>query len=191
MSSGYLSDVSRGRRNMGVKVQRRVEALLQAPAQAAPAQNGPRSIDPRALWERMDAHCISQNEVARRAGISVGYLSGDHERPAHSRRADVLRRLHDVLFATLSSGTGDAGGVEGAWPGRRAGATAMVLKGAGGPRSNGKDGDSEPSGSAAGRPGGRRCSSPTPPATTATDGCSSTTWCGSQAAPPYAGETAH
>ena len=32
VSSGYLSDVSRGRRNMGVKVQRRVEALLQAPA---------------------------------------------------------------------------------------------------------------------------------------------------------------
>ena len=43
VSSGYLSDVSRGRRNMGVKVQQRVEALLQAPAQAAPAQN-PKSI---------------------------------------------------------------------------------------------------------------------------------------------------
>ncbi len=54
----YLSEVSRGRRNMGVKVQQRVEALLQAPAQAASAQK-PR-VDCRALWERMDAHASAR-----------------------------------------------------------------------------------------------------------------------------------
>ena len=96
VSKGYMSDVSRGRRNMGVKVQQRVEALLQAPAQAAPTQK-PR-IDCRALWDRMDAHGISQNEAARRVGISVGHLSlimSGQRTPS----GDVLRRLHDVLFA--------------------------------------------------------------------------------------------
>ena len=96
VSSGYLSDVSRGRRNMGVKVQQWVEALLQAPAYAAPAQK-PR-VDCRALWDRMEAHGISQNEAARRAGISVGYISqvmNGHRTPS----GDVLKRLHRVLFA--------------------------------------------------------------------------------------------
>ena len=38
VSYGYMSDVSRGRRNMGVKVQARVESALKAPAKVAPAQ---------------------------------------------------------------------------------------------------------------------------------------------------------
>ncbi len=129
VSSGYLSDVSRGRRNMGVKVQQRVEALLQAPAQAAPAQKP--GVDCRALWDRMDAHGISQNEAARRAGISVAHLSlvmSGRRTPS----GDVLKRLHDVLFAPSP--------VERVMPvdlkvlawkkGRRNG---VVIKGAGGP----------------------------------------------------------
>ena len=96
VSRGYISEVSRGRRNMGVKVQRRVEALLQAPAQAAPA-NKP-SVDCGALWERMDAHGISQNEVARRAGISKGYLS-DVMAGRRVPSGTVLKRLHQALFA--------------------------------------------------------------------------------------------
>ena len=38
VSYGYMTDVSRGRRHMGVKVQARVESALQAPAKVAPAR---------------------------------------------------------------------------------------------------------------------------------------------------------
>ena len=129
VSKGYMSDVSRGRRNMGVKVQQRVEALLQAPAQAAPAQK-PR-VDCRALWDRLDAHGISQNEAARRAGISVGHLSlvmSGKRTPS----GDVLRRLHDVLFAPSPA--------ERVMPvdlkvmgWKKDGRSGVVIKGAGGP----------------------------------------------------------
>ncbi|MDE2780608.1 MAG: helix-turn-helix domain-containing protein [Chloroflexota bacterium] len=137
VSSGYLSDVSRGRRNMGVKVQQRVEALLQAPAQAAPAQK-PR-VDCRALWDRMDAHGISQNEAARRAGISAGHLSlvmSGRRTPS----GDVLRRLHEVLFAPSPAERVMPVNLKVlAWKkGKRNG---VVVKGAGGPRSDGKPGD--------------------------------------------------
>lgn len=137
VSRGYISEVSRGRRNMGVKVQQRVEALLQAPAQAAPAQRP--SIDCRALWERMDAHGISQNEVARRTGISKGYLSGIMS-GKRTPSGTVLKRLHGVLFAPAPA--------ERIMPvelkvlgwkkGERNG---MVIRGAGGPNSGGKVGD--------------------------------------------------
>lgn len=178
VSKGYLSDVSRGRRNMGVKAQQRVEALLQAPAQAAPARK-PR-VDCRALWDRMDAHGISQNEVARRAGISLGHLSlimSGKRTPS----GDVLRRLHDVLFAPSPAEL--VASVElkvMAW--KKGGRSGVVIRGAGGHGATASPAMA-PSGSAAGRPGARRWSSPTPPATTATDGCSSTTWCASLAAP--------
>ena len=173
ISCGYLSDVSRGRRNMGVKVQQRVETLLQAPAKAAPARK-PR-VDCRALWERMDAHGISQKEVARRAGISCGYLS-DVMSGRRTPSGDVLRRLHDVLFTP--SPRERVMPVELkvlAWKkGRRDG---VVMRGAGGP-----GGDSIRVGGWA--PWARRWRTPTPRATTATAGCSSTTWCASLAVPP-------
>ena len=137
VSSGYLSDVSRGRRNMGVKVQQRVEALLQAPAQAAPAQKP--KVDCRALWDRMDAHGISQNEAARRAGISVGHLSlimSGQRTPS----GDVLRRLHEVLFAPSPAERVMPVELKVlAW--KKGGRNGVVIKGAGGPRSNGKPGD--------------------------------------------------
>ena len=96
VSSRHLTNVSRGRSHLGVKVQRRVEELLQAPAQAAPASKP--NVDCRALWERMDAHGISQNEVARRAGISKGYLS-DLMAGRRVPSGGVLKRLHQTLFA--------------------------------------------------------------------------------------------
>ena len=68
VSYGYMAQVSRGRRNMGVKVQARVESALEAPAKIAPAQCA--CIDREAVWDRMNAHGFSQNEVARRAGIA-------------------------------------------------------------------------------------------------------------------------
>ena len=73
VSYGYMTEVSRGRRSMGVKVQARVESASEAPAKITPAKCA--SIDREAVWGRMDAHGVSQNEVARRAGISSAHLS--------------------------------------------------------------------------------------------------------------------
>ena len=95
MSYGYLSQVSRGHKNMGVRVQARVEAVLEAPAKVAPAECA--AVDPQSLWERMDAHGISQNEAARRAGISSAHLSNIMNGKT-SAGPDVLKRLHGVLF---------------------------------------------------------------------------------------------
>ena len=95
ISYGYLIQVSRGHRNMGVRVQARIEAVLEGPAEVAPAQ--PACVDPQALWDRMNAHDISQNEVARRAGISSGHLSQIMS-GQRSPSPKVLKRLHGVLF---------------------------------------------------------------------------------------------
>ena len=78
VSYSYMSMVARGHSNMGVKVQARKESALEAPAKVAPAQ--PACIDREAVWERMNAHGFSQNEVARRAGISFHQPLPDHER---------------------------------------------------------------------------------------------------------------
>ena len=51
----------------------------------------------RALWDRMEAHGMSQNEAARLAGISSSMLS----QIMNGKRipsGDVLRRLYDALF---------------------------------------------------------------------------------------------
>ena len=118
-------------------MRQRVEALLQAPAHAAPAHKP--SVDCRALWDRMDAHGISQNEVARRAGISKGYLS-DIIAGKRTPWGGVLRRLHQALFTP--SAAERVMPVElkvlGWKKGQRNG---MVIKGAGGPNSGGKVGD--------------------------------------------------
>ena len=96
LSRGYLSDVARGRRNLSPKMQARVEKVLEAPVRVEAAQ--PPTVDPRALWDRMEAHGISQNEAARRAGISPAMLSQimNGQRTPSGR---VLRRLYEVLFA--------------------------------------------------------------------------------------------
>ena len=95
VSYGYLSQVARGHRSMGVRVQARIASALEAPAKVAPAQ--PACIDREAMWERMDAHDISQNEAARRAGISSAHLSQIMNGKT-SPSAVVLRDLHGVLF---------------------------------------------------------------------------------------------
>ena len=95
VTPGYMTEVSRGRRRMGVKVQARVEAALDAQATVAPAKRA--CVDQQALWSRMDAHGISQNEVARRAGISSAHLSQimtGRNKPSPG----VLKKLHGVLF---------------------------------------------------------------------------------------------
>ena len=68
VSRGYMSDVARGHRHLSPEAQARVEAVWRLPSEAAETP----TVDPRALWE---AHGISQNEAARRAGISCSMLS--------------------------------------------------------------------------------------------------------------------
>ncbi len=129
ISYGYLVQASRGHRNLSPKVQKQVEAVLQAPVKVETAEVA--DIDPQVLWERMDAHGISQNEVARRVGISTGYLSqvmNGQRRPS----AKVLRRLYDVLFAPSPSEL--VAPVELkvlAW--KKGGRNGVVIRGAGGP----------------------------------------------------------
>ena len=95
VSLSYMSQVSRGHRNMGVKLQAKVEAALQAPARVESAQCP--GLDQQVVWDQMKVLDVSQNEVARRAGISSGHLSqimNGHRSPS----AVVLRKLHGVLF---------------------------------------------------------------------------------------------
>ena len=95
VSYSYMSMVARGHSNMGVKVQARMESALEAPAKVAPAQ--PACIDREAVWDRMNAHGFSQNEVARRAGISSSNLS-QIMNGRNNPSPVVLKRLHGVLF---------------------------------------------------------------------------------------------
>ncbi len=95
VSAGYLSQVSRGHRSMGVKLQARVEAMLGGRAKVESAQCP--NLDQQAVWDRMKELDVSQNEVARRAGISSGHLSqimNGRSTPS----AVVLRKLHGALF---------------------------------------------------------------------------------------------
>ena len=92
---GYMSQVSRGHGNMGVKVQARVESALEASVKVAPAKCA--GVDREVVWGRMNAHGLSQNEVARRAGVSSAHLSHIMNGKA-SPSAGVLKRLHGVLF---------------------------------------------------------------------------------------------
>ena len=129
VSYGYLCQASRGQRNMGPAVQARVEAALDGPARVEPAQ--PRSVDPRALWDRMDAHDISQNETARLAGISSGHLSqimNGQRNPS----GEVLRKLHGVLFRPTAAELVVPAEVKVmAW--KKGGRNGVVVRGAGGP----------------------------------------------------------
>ena len=134
ISYGYLLQVSRGHRNMGPGVQARIEAALEGPAEVAPAQCT--AVARQAMWERMNAHDISQNEVARRAGISSGHLSQIMS-GQRSPSPGVLKRLHGVLFQRTRAERVMPAEVKvlGWSKGERSG---MVVRGAGGPgRGNG------------------------------------------------------
>ena len=136
VSYGYMSMVARGRRSMGVKVQARIASVLEAPVKVAPAQ--PASIDREAVWDRMNAHGISQNEVARRAGISSANLS-QIMNGRNNPSPGVLKRLHGVLFQPTSAERVMPAEVKvlGWRKGERSG---MVVRGAGGPGRGAKSG---------------------------------------------------
>ena len=105
--------------------------MLEAPAKVEAAQCP--TVDPRALWDRMDAHGYSQNQVARLAGISTGHLSlimNGQRTPS----GDVLRRLHEVVFKPTQAEL--VAPVElrvMAW--KKDDRKGVVVKGAGGPHS--------------------------------------------------------
>ena len=167
VSYGYLCQVSRGQRNMGPAVQVRVEAALDGPVRIESAQLP--SVDPHVLWERMDVLGISQNETARRAGISSAYLSNIMN-GQRTPSGDVLRRLHDVLFRPTAAELVVPAEVKVlVFPGRRADATAWWCAAPVDPTAV-ATGTAAPSASAAGCPGARKSSTLTLPATTAGDG---------------------
>ena len=126
---GYMTQVSRGRKNMGVKVQARVESALECPARVSPDRCP--GVDCQAVWDRMDLLGISQNEVSRRAGVSSSYLSQIMAGRAIPS-GEVLKTLHVVLFQRTP--------VERVVPAevkvlgwRKGERRGMVIKGAGGP----------------------------------------------------------
>ena len=131
VSRGYMSDVARGRRNLSPHMQARVEAVLDAPVRVEAAQ--PATVDPRALWDRMDAHGYSQNETARLAGISSALLSQimNGKRTPSGR---VLEKLHRVLFQPTAAELVVPAEVKVmAW--KKGGRNGVVVRGAGGPGS--------------------------------------------------------
>ena len=110
-----------------------MEEALNGPARVEPAQ--PRSVDPRALWERMDAHDISQNETARLAGISSGHLS-QIMNGQRNASGEVLAKLHGVLFRPTAAELVVPAEVKVlAW--KKGGRNGVVVRGAGGPGAGG------------------------------------------------------
>ena len=131
VSLGYISRVSRGRLKMTPRVQEKVDAVLGGPARIEAAQRP--TVDPRALWDRMDAHGISQNEAARRAGISNAYLSHILN-GTRTPSGKVLRKLHEVLFRPSAAELVVPAEVKVmGW--KKDERQGVVIKGAGGPHS--------------------------------------------------------
>ena len=129
ISLSYLSQAARGDRHFSPQVQARVEAELQAPVRLEAARRS--TVDPRALWERMDAHGYSQNQTARLSGISPAHLS-QIMNGQRTPSGDVLRRLHDVLFTPSAAEL--VAPVELKVMGwKKGGRNGVVVQGAGGP----------------------------------------------------------
>ena len=135
VSRGYMSDVARGRRNLSPHMQARVEAVLDAPVRVQAAD--PANVDPRALWDRMDAHGYSQNETARRAGISSAMLS-QIMNGKRTPSGEVLKKLHGVLFQPTREELVVPAEVKVmAW--KKGGRNGVVVRGAGGPGAGGQN----------------------------------------------------
>ncbi len=137
LSYGHVVMVSRGQRNLSPAAQTPMESVLEAPVKVETAQCS--DVDPAVLWDRMDAHGLSQNETARRAGISSGMLSQivNGQRKASG---SVLEKLHGALFAPSAAEL--VAPVELKVMGwKKGGRNGVVIQGAGGPGSNGKTGD--------------------------------------------------
>ena len=131
LSYGYVVQASRGQRNLSPAAQARMESVLEAPVKVEAAQCP--AVDPRVLWERMDAQGWSQNETARRAGISPAMLS-QIMNGQRTPSGEVLGKLHAALFAPTAQEL--VAPVElkvMAW--KKGGRNGVVVRGAGGPGS--------------------------------------------------------
>ena len=95
LSQAYVSQVSRGHRIMTVNVRARLEAALEGSAEVASSERA--SVNIQALWDRMNAHDVSQNKVAQQAGITSGHLSSIMS-GKRNPSPTVLKKLHGVLF---------------------------------------------------------------------------------------------
>ena len=96
VTRGYLSQVSRGHRIMTVNVRARLEAALGGSLRKSCSRGARRDQHP-ALWDRMNAHDISQNKVAQQAGITSGHMSSIMS-GKRNPSPTVLKKLHGVLF---------------------------------------------------------------------------------------------
>ncbi len=112
---------------MNPALQARVEEVLEAPVKVEPAQLP--TVDPQALWDRMDAHGLCQNEVARWAGISPSHLSH-----IMTPSGDVLGSLYEVLFQLSSKELVVPAEVR-VMTWKKGSRNGVVVKGAGGPGS--------------------------------------------------------
>ncbi len=130
VSYGYMVQASRGRRTMGPKVRARVESALEGPAEIAPARTA--AVDRDAVFARLNAHGISQNEAARRAGISSGHLS-QIVNGQRDPSPGVLKRLHVVLFRPTRSEARVVPAEVEVLGWRKGGRSGVVVRGAGGP----------------------------------------------------------
>ena len=137
VTPGYMTEVSRGRRSMGMKVRARVASALEAPAKVAPAKRA--GVDREAVWGRMDAHGLSQNEVARRAGVSSCDLSRIMSGES-SPSPGVLKKLHGVLFKRSKEEERVMPAEVKVLGWRKGVRRGMVVRGAGGPGGGGKVG---------------------------------------------------
>ena len=103
VSYGYMTDVSRGRRHMGVKVQARVESVLQAPAKVAPAQCVNRqgevvTGESSFIRERARELGMTMQDLAERAGVSYGYMT-QVARGRKNMGVKVQARVESALHA--------------------------------------------------------------------------------------------
>ena len=130
VSYGYMVQASRGRRTMGPKVRARVESALKAPAEIAPAQTA--AVDRDVVFARLNAHGISQNEAARRAGISSGHLS-QIVNGQRDPSPGVLKKLHGALFRPTRSEARVVPAEVEVLGWRKGGRRGVVVREAGGP----------------------------------------------------------
>ena len=167
LSYKYVTQVSRGQRNLSPAAQARMEAVLDAPGEDRIRPACPQWT-PASCGSAWTPTAGPRTRRRVRAGISTGHLS-QIMNGQRTPSGDVLRRLHEVLFAPSPAEL--VAPVElkvMAW--KKGGRNGVVVKGAGGPRAGGKVKTGGPSASAGGCPGAPRWSLPTPPATTATAG---------------------
>ena len=105
VSVGYMSEVARGRKNMGPEVQARVESVLGGPVEIAPAScanrhDGPVKGETSYVRERAREKGLSLHELADAVGVSYGFMS-EVSRGRRNMSPGVQARVEEVLQAPV------------------------------------------------------------------------------------------